>query len=113
VLTASEALLKQKPAVYLGRPWRPYGAAAFVRCRMGPHVHAAGWDNWRNPANEKTARFAEFGSMDLDGKALDVSQRVAWSRQLTAAEAQDYTVARLLGGTDQWEPVSALTAGKQ
>lgn len=39
--------------VYLGRPWRPYAATVFINCEMGKHICPAGWDNWRNPENEK------------------------------------------------------------
>jgi pectinesterase len=27
---------------------------------MGGHIKPEGWNNWRNPANELTARFAEY-----------------------------------------------------
>jgi pectinesterase len=111
-LTATAALAKQKPSVYLGRPWRPDGSAAFIRCRIGPHIYPVGWDNWRNEANEKTARFAEFGSVDLDGKALDVSKRVAWSRQLSFDQVKEYTLEKILGGPDRWDPSFAFAAKK-
>jgi len=109
-LTASAAAATQANAVYLGRPWRPFGAVTFVRCKMGPHIYAVGWDNWRNPANEATARFAEFGSTDLDGKLLDVSKRATWSRQLTALEVKDVTLENVLGGGDNWNPLQVLKA---
>lgn len=48
--------------VYLGRPWRPYAATYFIDCEMGSHITPAGWDNWRDPANEKTARYGEYRS---------------------------------------------------
>jgi pectinesterase len=114
VLTASDAAAKAKtPGVYLGRPWRPFGSTAFLRCKMGPHIYPAGWDNWRDPANEKTARFAEFASTDLDGKPLDVSQRVGWSRQLTAEQAKEYTLEKLLAGADRWDPAAGFTTLKK
>ena len=40
---------------------------------MGDHIRAEGWNNWRNPENEKTARYVEFGSQTLDGKPRDLS----------------------------------------
>ena len=63
--------------VYLGRPWRPYAYTAFIDCEMGDHITPAGWDNWRNPDNEKTARYIERGSY---GPGADQSQRVGWAR---------------------------------
>lgn len=68
-LTADEGVTK----VYLGRPWRPYAATAFIDCEMGAHITPAGWDNWRNPDNEKTARYSEKGSKGpgASGKRVD------------------------------------------
>ncbi len=81
-LTASEGVDK----VYLGRPWRPYAYTAFINCYLGPHILPEGWDNWRNPANERTARYMEHGNT---GPGADTSHRVSWCRQLTASEAHD------------------------
>ncbi|MFC5463033.1 pectinesterase family protein [Massilia niabensis] len=89
------------PQAYLGRPWRPYGSVTFVNTDMGAHIHPAGWDTWRNAANEKTARYAEYMSR---GPGANRSARVAWSRQLSASEAGQFTAARILGGTDGWRP---------
>ena len=79
--------------VYLGRPWRPYAQTVFIRCRMGDHILPAGWDNWGNPANEKTAFYAEYQSTGPGGAP---GQRVAWSRQLTDQEAKSYTPENIL-----------------
>jgi pectinesterase len=86
---------------YLGRPWRDYGATAFVRCDLGSHVRPEGWDNWRNPARERTARFAEFG---CTGAGADRSRRVAWSRELDAATVVKLTAKTILAGADGWDP---------
>lgn len=91
-----------KPAtVYLGRPWRAYGATAFIDCQMGPHIRPEGWFNWKNPDNEKTARYAEFGNT---GPGSDTSKRVHWARQLTPDEVAQYTVTTILCGPDGWIP---------
>jgi pectinesterase len=86
---------------YLGRPWRPYAAVAFIRCQLGDHIVPAGWDNWRNPENEKTARYSDYGCA---GPGADRSQRVTWSKELTDEEAAPYTIQKILGGTDGWDP---------
>ena len=111
-LTATDAAAKQPSGVYLGRPWRPFGAVTFVRCKMGPHIYATGWDNWRNAANEATARFAEFGSTDLDGKLLDVSKRAAWSRQISGEQVKEFTVENVLAGADKWNPLAGFANDK-
>jgi pectinesterase len=89
---------------YLGRPWRPYGAVAYIRCWIGDHVVPEGWDNWRNPENEKTARYVEYR---CTGPGAERSKRVAWSRELTDEEAATYTVRNILGGADGWDPTRA------
>jgi pectinesterase len=98
-LTADPSV--KNASVYLGRPWRPYGATAFIDCQMGPHIRPEGWFNWKNPDNEKTARYAEYGNT---GPGSDPSKRVAWARQLTADEASQYLVTHILYGSDGWIP---------
>ena len=80
-LIADEGVTK----VYLGRPWRPYAYTLFMNCTLGKHIVAAGWENWRNPENEKTARYAEYNN---SGEGANTKQRVAWARQLSKKEAE-------------------------
>ncbi len=86
---------------FLGRPWRPYASVTFLNTTMSEVVRSAGWDNWRNPANEKTARFAEYRS---GGAGANAAGRVKWARQLSPEEAEKYTAAEVLGGADGWRP---------
>ncbi len=71
---------------YLGRPWRPHAAVAYIRCRIGDHIAPAGWDNWRNPENEKTARYAEYR---CTGPGAERSKRVAWSKRADGRRGRD------------------------
>ncbi|MCS7033644.1 MAG: pectinesterase family protein [Phycisphaerae bacterium] len=86
---------------FLGRPWRPHASVTFLRCHLPAQIAPEGWDNWRNPENEKTARFAEFESR---GPGANPAARVPWSRQLNAEEAARITLATVLGGKDGWDP---------
>jgi pectinesterase len=98
-LTADDRV---KPAtVYLGRPWRPYGATAFIDCEIGPHIKPEGWYNWKDPNNEKTARYSEFGNT---GPSANTTKRVAWAHQLTSDEVAQYSVINVLCGDDGWIP---------
>ncbi len=94
VFTADTAVTK----VFLGRPWRPYASVTYIRCYLDRHILPQGWDNWRNAANEKTARYAEYKNF---GPAAAITNRVAWSKQLTDAEAKKCTIVTVLRG---WRP---------
>ena len=88
-------------SVALGRPWRPYARVVLANCRLGEHIRPEGWDNWRNPANESTAWYAEYNS---SGPGANPSARVAWSHQLTKAEAEPFDTARFFARDDGWNP---------
>jgi len=84
----------------LGRPWRPYASVAYLNCEMDDHIKPDGWNNWRNPTNELTARFAEYRST---GPGANPDQRVKWAKPLTDDEGKDFTVEKILGGADGWK----------
>lgn len=88
--------------VYLGRPWRPYASTVFIRTHMGSHILPQGWDNWRNPENEKTAFYAEYKS---SGPGAQPAGRVKWARQLSEKEAKKYTLANIFAGEQPWDPL--------
>lgn len=88
--------------VYLGRPWRPDASVAFINCKMDKHIRPEGWDNWRDPNNEKSVRYVEYGTT---GDGGDCRQRVKWSRQLTKKEAAQYANVRLVFSQHSpWNP---------
>jgi pectinesterase len=86
---------------YLGRPWRPYSSVTYLSTEMSGVVRPEGWNNWRDPAREKTVRYAEFNST---GPGANPAARVPWARQLTETEANAITVKNVLGGADGWSP---------
>jgi pectinesterase len=96
LLTADSGITK----VSLGRPWSPTASVTYLNCTMDNHIIPEGWNNWKNPANELTARFAEYHS---DGEGANPSQRVKWSKQLTDEEANKYTLKNILGN---WDPLT-------
>ncbi len=79
---------------YLGRPWRPFGKSAFLRCEMGGMIKPEGWNNWGKTDNEKTAFFAEYKNT---GAGSSTVKRVGWSHLLTDMEAKEYTPEKILG----------------
>jgi pectinesterase len=93
-LTGDSSLNK----VSLGRPWSPTASVTYLNCWMGKHIIEEGWNNWKNPANEATARYSEFNST---GPGANPSKRVNWSKQLSEAQAKELTNAKILG---TWSP---------
>lgn len=84
--------------VSLGRPWSPTASVTYINCWMDKHIIPEGWNNWKNPANEATARYAEYNS---SGPGANPAARVKWSKQLTEKEAKNYTLKNILG---EWNP---------
>ena len=95
----------QSPDVktYLGRPWRWYASVIFMNTEMSDVVRPAGWHNWGQPDREKTSRYAEYNSI---GPGANPQARVPWARQLTEKETEEITVEKVLGGLDEWNPVT-------
>lgn len=88
-------------SVYLGRPWRAYAATIFMNCKLPEGINAKGWDNWRNPDNEKTARYAEFNNY---GKGSETSERNNWVRILSDEEANNITLSNVMKGINTQVP---------
>jgi pectinesterase len=73
----------------------------FLGTTMSEVVRPAGWNNWKDPAREKTARYAEFGSTGPGAKPAD---RCSWAKELSPREAAAFTLDKVLGGEDHWNP---------
>lgn len=88
-------------SVGLGRPWRNYAKVAFLNCWLGAHIKAAGWDRWNEQEPVDEVRYSEFRSV---GPGAVSSGRVDWAREMSASEAEELTVQRVLAGQDGWDP---------
>ena len=69
---------------YFARPWRDYGCAAFIDCKVGGHIDPRGFNKWDNTNRDKTARFYEYSPN------VDISKREKWVNELTEIEAKNY-----------------------
>jgi pectinesterase len=85
----------------LGRPWRAYSRVVYINTELPADLNPLGWNNWNNPANEKTAYYAES---DSTGPGASPSTRVPWSHQLAPAQAKPFLPATFLRGKDNWNP---------
>jgi pectinesterase len=90
--------------VMLGRPWRAYAKTVFLRCEMGAHINATGWNNWSDTLNERTVYYGEYKNT---GAGSNRAARVAWSKQLTDKEAKEYTIANIFSTTATNAPTDA------
>ncbi|NLO71845.1 MAG: pectin esterase [Porphyromonadaceae bacterium] len=86
------SVAKEVNSMYLGRPWRAYAMTVFMNCELPGEINPAGWNNWRNPENEKTARYAEYNN---SGKGSDTTQRVKWIKILSKKEGRRITLKRV------------------
>jgi pectinesterase len=93
-----------KDVILLGRPWRRYARVVYMRTHLPADVAPQGWNNWDNPANEKTAYYAEYRD---SGPGARPAERAAWSHQLTTAQARRFEARVFLAGRDHWDPVAA------
>ena len=87
--------------VYLGRPWRPYSRVVYIDTEMDADIRKEGWENWKNPANERTAWYAELGST---GDGAHPESRVPWTHKITREDTASFLPAKFLAGSDAWKP---------
>lgn len=84
--------------VSLGRPWTPTASVTYINCWMDKHIIPEGWNNWKNPNNEATVRYAEYNS---SGPGANKEKRVSWSKQISEDELKNYSIKNILG---EWNP---------
>lgn len=95
----------------LGRPWSNAPKAVYINTTMKVLPAAAGWGD---PMNVVPSVFAEYNSMTTSGASVDLSTRrtsytkdattVTLNPVLTTAQAAQYTLENVLGGSDVWQP---------
>jgi pectinesterase len=102
-LPGAKSIASAKGTTGLGRPWRPYSRVIYINTAVPADLDPAGWNNWNNAANEKTAYYAEFSST---GAGANPSARVPWSHQLSSVETTQYLPANFLSGSDHWNPLA-------
>ena len=84
----------------LGRPWRAAAAVIWKECDLPASIAPVGWDNWRNPENEKTARYYEY---KCTGAGASREGRAPWTRELTDTEAARVTIDNVFHrAADTW-----------
>jgi pectinesterase len=102
--------------VSLGRPWGAGANVVFINCYEESHIIPEGWSVWsKDPDhkafnNWKTTFYAEYNCY---GPGYQPNNRVAWSHQLSQAEASAYTKEKIFAANttsantleEDWNPV--------
>ncbi len=83
----------------------PYSQVIFINTTMGPQVLPEGW-LLNNATTAPNVQFWEYQTTDPAGAPLDVSKRATFSRQLSAAEAAQWSDPAFVLG---WSPATAST----
>ncbi len=94
--------------VRFGRPWHEYPKVAWLHCEMTEMIHPQGWgDKWNMDYADSSPDLHLYEYQNT-GPGADMSQRAEWAgiKELTNEEAQDYTVQKVLGGNDGWDPTA-------
>ena len=102
-LTAAPGIDK----VYLGRPWGAYAKTVFIKCELGDHIVADGWQNWNKPGKPVTEKCAYYAEYQNYGPGAAPKSRVKWSHQLTAKQAGEYTFEKVMYQAQDgivWDP---------
>ncbi len=88
-------------STYLGRPWRPNAYVVYKTCYLGAHINKNGWTTMSGnlPENARLFEYKNTGP----GAVVNSSRR-----QLTDANALEFTAENLLKGTDNWNPVASV-----
>ncbi len=95
---------QRRDTIGLGRPWRPYSRVVYINTELPADVIPQGWNAWGRTAGTPLAYYAEYHDT---GPGPNPTARVAWSHQLTAAQAAEYRPRVFLAGKDHWNPIAA------
>jgi pectin methylesterase-like acyl-CoA thioesterase len=93
-------------SVRFGRPWHEYPKVAWLYCELTGMINPEGWGDTWNMAYAATSTGLHLYEYKNTGPGSDMSGRASWVglRALTDDEALNYTIRKVLGGSDGWKP---------
>jgi pectin methylesterase-like acyl-CoA thioesterase len=92
-----------KGQIYLGRPWGPDAKVVYMNCYMGDHINPIGWTLMGENTPDKANLF-EYKSQG-PGAVINSTRP-----QLTDEKAKDYTLQKVMLGSDGWNPTQAIAS---
>ena len=94
--------------VGLGRPWHEYPKVSWLYCNMTDKIDPLGWNTKWNMDYADTSIFLKLYEYQNTGLGADMSGRATWVglRAMTDLEAPDYTVQKVMAGSDNWDPTA-------
>ncbi|WP_201987630.1 pectinesterase family protein [Hymenobacter rubidus] len=100
---------------YLGRPWQNSTGSSplaqnkviLVKPTVGfNQIQPAGWTVWDSGTDPTIITYAEFQPRYFNGHNVNLSQRVAWSRQLAVSDTTQYQTSTVFGS---WAPCAVAS----
>lgn len=91
--------------IYFGRPWRDYAAVIFMNTQVEGDLDPEGWREW-TPGKTDRLKLAYYAEFNTQGRSSDMSKRQSHTKILSAAEAQRWSLAAFLSGSDGWNPAA-------
>ncbi|KXG32951.1 putative pectinesterase 11 [Sorghum bicolor] len=83
----------------LGRPWGPYSRVVFALSYMSSTVRPQGWDDWTD-GDKQRQRTAFYGQYQCYGEGSKTDGRVAWSHDMSQAQAAPFITKGWVGGQE-------------
>ncbi|CAK7219936.1 hypothetical protein SEUCBS140593_004063 [Sporothrix eucalyptigena] len=92
----------QLGTTYLGRPWSQYAIVVYMNSYLDQHINAAGWEQWSTSSpNTAGVLFGEFNNSGPSSWTASTA-RASFATNLTASQAESYSLNTFLGDTSSW-----------
>ena len=82
---------------WLGRPYSEYSIVVYMNSYLDKHINPAGWHVWSTSSPQTD--YVTFGEFNNTGPSSWSSSRASFATNLTATEAEAYTLTNWIGDT--------------
>jgi pectinesterase len=91
--------------IFFGRPWRDYAAVIFMNTTVEGELDPEGWREW-TPGKTDRLKLAYYAEFNTQGRSSDMSKRQSYTKVLSAAEAQRWSLPAFFASSDGWNPAA-------